>query len=262
MKKTDPVGAQRPNYPIESVENALRLLLLLEQQRSLRVSEVSAALGVAVSTAHRLLAMLQYYGFVRQNPESKAYVPGPVLIRIGVASLQGMELRKQVRPFLEQLSRDVDETVHLVVREGQQVLFLDGVESQKVVRVVSRTGASMWAHCTSAGKALLAELDDDALLALYPDTELPTLTSQSIGTRSALFAELESVRRQGFAHNSEESEVGVGSIGVAIKNRHGDVVAALSVAAPVSRLSGHRFLDELASRAKLTVAEISRDLLP
>ncbi|MCF7552242.1 IclR family transcriptional regulator C-terminal domain-containing protein [Pseudonocardia sp. WMMC193] len=75
----------------------------------------------------------------------------------------------------------------------------------------------MWAHCTSAGKALLAELNDDALLALYPDTELSTLTSQSIGTRSALFAELESVRRHGFAHNSEESEVGAGSIGVAIR---------------------------------------------
>ncbi|MCF7552241.1 hypothetical protein [Pseudonocardia sp. WMMC193] len=74
--------------------------------------------------------MLQYYGFVRQNPESKAYVPGPVLIRIGVASLQGMDLRKQVRPFLEQLSRDADETVHLVVREGQQVLFLDGSRAE------------------------------------------------------------------------------------------------------------------------------------
>lgn len=254
------MGAQRPNYPIESVENALRLLLLIEQQRSVRVSQVSAALGVAVSTAHRLLAMLEYYGFVRKNPESKAYVPGPVLVRIGVSSLQGMDVRSQVRPFLEELSREVDETVHLVVLEGRHVLFLDGVESQKAVRVVARTGLSMWAHCTSAGKALLAEMDEDALVALYPDEQLPTLTAQSIASRSVLFAELESVRRQGFAHNSEESEVGVGSIGVAIRNRHDDVVAALSVAAPLSRLSGHRFLNEVASRAKQTVAEIARTL--
>jgi IclR family acetate operon transcriptional repressor len=231
------LGPAAPTYPIESVDNALRLLLLVDQRRSIRVSQASEALGVAVSTAHRLLAMLQYHGFVVQDPDSKAYMAGPVLVRIGLSTVQGMDLRSQARPFLQQLSKDLDETVHLIVREGQKVLFLDGFESQKAMRVVSRSGASMPAHCTSAGKALLAELSEEEVMALYPEEELPQLTPQSLGTRTALLKQLEAVRRQGFSQTREESADGVGSVGVSIHNRHGIAVGAISVAMPLSRLS-------------------------
>jgi DNA-binding IclR family transcriptional regulator len=254
----DPVG--RPAYPIESVDNALRLLLLVEHEGAVRVSHASAHLGVAVSTAHRLLAMLQYYGFVQQDSETKAYGAGPALVRIGVASLHRMDLRGQARPFLERLRNEFDETVHIVIRDGRQILFLDGVESRKAVRVVTRTG-SMWAHCTSAGKSMLAEMSDEALLKLYPDEELPTLTSHSISNRTDLLKSLAEVRRQGFAQSQEESEEGVHSVGVAIRNNHSTVVAALSVA---MTLTGHqrrkRYIEEVAERARSTAHDIGRAL--
>src|SRR5215475_12021196 len=76
---------ERPAYPIASVDKALRLLMLFREQTTVRLSEASAHLGVAHSTAHRLLAMLAYHGFVRQERDTKAYVAGPALIEVGLA---------------------------------------------------------------------------------------------------------------------------------------------------------------------------------
>ena len=103
----------RPAYPISSVENALRLLVILRDREEIRVSDASAELGVARSTAHRLIAMLHSYGLVEQDPGSRAYRVGPVLAELGLSSLRQVDVRAQLRPFLEALSADVGETVHL-----------------------------------------------------------------------------------------------------------------------------------------------------
>src|ERR1700749_1750310 len=92
--------AAAPSYPISSVGNALRLLLLFREQQSVRLTEACAYLGVAHSPAHRLLAMLIQHGFVRQE-SSRAYRPGPMLVEIGLAVVQKMDVRMQARPFLE-----------------------------------------------------------------------------------------------------------------------------------------------------------------
>src|SRR5690625_86064 len=100
----------RPQYPIESVDNALKLLVLFSERSQVRLGEASAYLGVASSTAHRLLAMLRYRGFVRQDPSSKVYEPGPVLASMGLAAPGDGRLRLRARPILERLWSDVRET--------------------------------------------------------------------------------------------------------------------------------------------------------
>jgi IclR family transcriptional regulator, acetate operon repressor len=237
--KTDGPGknAGSPSYPISSVDNALRLLLLFRERKSVRLTEACAYLGVAHSTAHRLLAMLIHYGFVRQDPQTRAYRPGPTLIEIGLAAVQRMDVRAEARPFLERLSEEFEETVHLVTLEGNQVRFLDSVESQRALRVAARTGKVLPAHCTSAGKALLASLSDEEVAGRYPDGRLETQTGQSLRTSRALGAALEEVRAQGYATNSEESEEGVGSVAIALVNSAGQAVAAVAVALPVSRFN-------------------------
>lgn len=227
----------RPAYPIESVDNALRLLLLVETQPALRVSEASEALGVAPSTAHRLFAMLQYHGLVRQDPSTKTYGPGPALLKFGLSVVRDLDLRQVARPALERVSAELGETVHLVVLQGSEVLFVDCVESTKALRVVSRVGAMLPAHCTSVGKALLAELSPQELRVLYPDSKLAGLTSNSITTRSKLESQLEGVRSRGYSTSTGESEDGVGSVGVAVVGSSQRAIAAISAAAPLSRLS-------------------------
>src|ERR1700679_14907 len=99
-----PYGAA-PQYPIESVDNALRVLLLLGERPSLRLTDVSQYLGVASSTAHRLLAMLQYRGFVRQETATRSYVPGPTLDALAFSVLRRLDVRSRARPILEQLNK-------------------------------------------------------------------------------------------------------------------------------------------------------------
>jgi IclR family transcriptional regulator, acetate operon repressor len=195
-----------PTYPISSVDNALRLLQLFREQQSVRLTDACAYLDVAHSTAHRLLAMLVHHGFVRQDPTTRAYLPGPTLVEIGLAVVQKMDIRLQVRPILEKLAAEFEETVHLVVLEGTHVRYLDAVESERALRVVARTGNLLPAHCTSAGKALLAELSPARLHELYPQARLPTQTSHSLATMRSLEAALADIREQGYATHYEESE--------------------------------------------------------
>lgn len=249
----------RPNYPIESVDNALRLLLMLRERTSLRVAEASDAIGVARSTAHRLLAMLQWHGLIQQDPRTKAYHAGPILVELGVSVLGQLDVRTQARPILEDLHQQFDETVHLVLPRGQDVLFLSAIESTRHLRVAERTGARLPAHCTSVGKAILAALPDENVTALYPHEELPAgLTPASLTTRSQLLEEIRLIRKRGYASNFGESEVDVGSVGAAIV-RNEEPVAAISLAVPISRFSDDR-RTELGDAAMSAAAQIATRL--
>jgi DNA-binding IclR family transcriptional regulator len=244
-KLGDPLtsGLPVPQYPIESVDNALKVLLLLGERNELRLTEVAEYLHVATSTAHRLLAMLTYRGFMRQDPRTRAYLPGTALTGVAFSILQRFDVREVLHPFVESLNRDLAETAHLAILDGTTVRFIDAVESPKATRVASRLGKLMPANCTSTGKALLSYLSAEELKRLYPAEELPALTPNSIRTMPALEAELEKIRRQGYATSNQESEDGVCSVAVAFPPRQAPMRLALNVAVPVYRMN-----DELRKR--------------
>lgn len=231
-----PSDRERPQYPIESVDNALRLLLLFEDVSRIRLTDVGSYLGVATSTAHRLLATLQYRGFVRQDPVSRAYLPGPALNSIASSITRHIDVRARARPILERLNAEVDETVHLGQLDGANIRFLDSIESSRAVRVASRVGRTMPAHCTSTGKAMLSKLTLDELRDLYPEDHLEALTEHSIASRANLERDLERVRRRGYAVSKQESEDGVTSVSVPV---HGvdRSLYAINVSVPINRMS-------------------------
>ena len=253
-------GLAAPAYPIESVNNALKLILLFRDRESVKVAEASEVLGVARSTAHRMLQMLQYHAFVRQDPRSKSYVPGSALMEVGLAVIRAMDIRGVARPFLERLASEFDETVHLVVHEQPNVRFLDCVESTRAVRVSSRVGMTLPAHVTSVGKSILATMTDDEVKKLYPDPKLDAQTSHSLKTRAALLKELAAIRKAGYATSREESEDDVGSVGVALRGSSGDVVGAMSVAAPMNRISIERA--EIMAASLLEAVDQMADAIP
>jgi IclR family acetate operon transcriptional repressor len=240
----------KPAYPIASVDNALRLLVLFREQTRVRLSEASEHLGVAHSTAHRLLAMLAYHGFVRQERDSRAYVAGPALVEIGLAAIRHMDIRLHARPVLEDLAATFAETAHLAVLEGATVRYLDAVESSRALRVAARTGAALPANCTASGKAMLAALPEPEVVAMFDDAAaLPALTKRSVTRLRKLQAELRLVRQRGYALNREESEDGVASVAVAVIGRPDSPVAALVVSAPVTRLDAESS-DRIAARLR------------
>jgi DNA-binding IclR family transcriptional regulator len=247
-------GVPAPQYPIESVDNALKILLLLGERPELRLTDVAGYLNVATSTAHRLLAMLAYRGFVRQDARTRAYQPGTALTAVAFSILQRFDVREVLRPFVESLNREFAETVHLAILDGATVRFIDAIESPQATRVSSRLGKSMPANCTSIGKAMLAYCTDDELGRLYPDEELGGLTPNSIRTRSALEKELQRVRRRGYATSNEESENGVCSVAVAYPPGQSPVRLALNVSVPVHRMN-KELVGRLAAALKAAVAE-------
>ncbi len=235
---TDPL---LPQYPIESVDKALKLILLLAEQPQVRLSEATRYLDVASSTAHRLLAMLQYRGFVRQDPATKAYHAGPAITSVAFAVLGRIDLQGTSTPVMRRLSERLRESVHMGMLEGPAVRFVAAVEGPSAVRVASRLGLTMPAHCTSTGKAMLAQLSDAEVQRLYPDDALDRVTTHSIGTRIELLKELGRIRRRGYAANREESEEGVASVAVPIRTRAPGLRLALNAAAPVNRLKASQY---------------------
>jgi len=225
-----------PQYPIESVDNALKVLLLLGHLPALRLTDLSGYLGVASSSAHRMLAMLQYRGFVRQDPATRAYVPGPALDELAFKTLRRHDVRNLARPVLERLNAELRETIHLGQLEERDVRFIDAIESNRALRVGSRLGRVMPAQCTSTGKAMLATLSEPQIRELYPEERLVQLTPHSIGTRADLLVELVEVRRRGYATSQEESEEGVSSISIAIPGERIRPLA-LNASVPKSRMT-------------------------
>lgn len=242
-----------PQYPIESVDNALRLLLLLVDKPKIRLTDASVYLGVASSTAHRLLAMLLYRGFVVQDPLTKLYEPGPALATLASTALRQFDVRARIHPVLEKLHVELDETIHFGRLEGQQVHFLNSIESSHTVRVSSRVGRVMPAHATSTGKAMLSTFSLDELRSLYPVDHLEAVTAKSMTSRVALERDLEKTRRRGYALSQEESETGVQSVAVPVLSPSG-VRYGINASVPAQRMT-----TQLARRLATTLMMAAED---
>jgi DNA-binding IclR family transcriptional regulator len=226
-----------PRYPVESVDNALRLLGLFLTEDRIRVTQAAELLGVVPGTAHRLLATLQHRGFVTQDTSSRVYLPGPTLLALGLQSTRESALQKIARPYLDRLAAATGETAQLATLHGRDVLFHGGVEGVLTVRVGTNARTLCPAHHTAVGKALLAELSPDRLLDLYPDDRLPGdgSTARSIGTRAVLFEQLEIARGAGHATETSELDDDVVAVAVVVRDRRGRAAAAVGVAAPATR---------------------------
>ncbi len=240
----------KPAYAIASVDSALLLATLLQQEGPLRVTDAAERLGVSVSTAHRLLGMLVYRDFAVQLPDRR-YGAGPVLRGGTAPQAPAARLREVALPHLRHLVDTLGETANVMVLAGTEVRFVATVECGQVLRVGDRTGRSLPAHLASGGKALLATLDDEALAGALADVDGDTA--------ARLRRELGTVRRQGFAVNDQQTEAGLTAIGVAVPDPAGTVRAALSVAVPTARYAGGS-LPAWVAALTAAAAGIARDL--
>ncbi|MFC9424327.1 IclR family transcriptional regulator [Streptomyces sp. NPDC056987] len=253
---SDETGSEsRPAGLIGAVDNVLRLLRLFEDHEMIRVNQVARDMGLSRSTVHRMLATLSHHRFVVQDDFSRAYKPGPVLVDIGLSVVANMDIRTLAHGALTRLRDETDETVHLATLRGAEVLYVDSVESNQVVRTGSRTGWTLPAHATAAGKALLAELDDDELAARYPTENLQTPTSRAPRTRDELRKQLTDVRRLGYAVNNAESEADVSAVAAVVRDKRGRARAAVATTAPQSRVD-----DTWITSAAAATVRVAREL--
>lgn len=237
---------QKPPYPIDSVDNALRLVQMLRDGGVVRLTEAAEELQVAQSTAHRLMAMLVYRGFAMQD-DRRRYVAGPAMGVRAIGAPWLHQLRKLALEPMELLCSRVEETVNLVVRVGVSIRFLLTAEAASILRIGDRGGTVMPAIGASSGKALLALEPEERLRNLYTSRGAQLAgkaLSESQFTR--LHSELMQVRRLGYALSREETEPGLGAIGVAVTAPSGAPLVGISVATPIGRLEKMREPDRLA----------------
>ena len=220
----------RPSYAIESVDNALLLAQLLVLEGPMRVTDAADRLGVSASTAHRLLAMLVYRDFAEQDAD-KRYRAGPLLHGSTSTAVPLSALRQTAIPHLQRLVERTQESANLLVLTGAEARFVHTVECQQPLRVGDRTGKALPAHVSSAGKAMLAMLDDDALAAALADLDP--------AERTKVRRSLRAVRQNGFALNNEQTEAGLSAIGVPVRWADG-MVAGISLAMPTARFARDR----------------------
>ncbi|WP_137120096.1 IclR family transcriptional regulator [Segeticoccus rhizosphaerae] len=249
----------KPQYAVASVDHALRLAVLLQQEGPLGVSEVAARLGIARSTAHRLLAMLVYRSFAVQLPD-KRYAVGPVMGDAPSASVDVGRLRNVALPHLRELVEQARETANLIVLAGVQARFAATVECSQILRVGDREGRSLPAHLVSGGKVLLATLGDDEVRSRLGEASGDhTQAPLRPGEVEALLTELAHIRRQSFAINDQQTEQGVTAVSRLVRGPEGEALASVGLAVPTARF-GPEQLPRWVGALTVAAGRIERDL--
>jgi IclR family acetate operon transcriptional repressor len=228
-------GTGRAQTPggVQSIERAFDLLeMMADAGGALGLSELAATSGLPLPTVHRLMRTLVNRGYVRQEA-SRRYTLGSRLIRLGETSSR--MLGTWLRPFLAQLVRETGETANLATLDGDEVVYIAQVPSPHSMRMFTEPGRRVRPHCTAVGKALLAQLPPEQARALLERDDMPAYTSTTITDPDLLLAHLEVIRKQGYALDEGEQEVGVRCFAVAVP----DVPAslAISTSGPQARMT-------------------------
>jgi len=227
----------KPNYPIKVLEKAFSILdLMLEKGTPLSILEISRELGMSLSTVHRILDTLRFWGYVEQSALTQNYSLGFKLVELGMAKLRQVDWLKESAPLVKKLRDLTQETVHLSVLAEGEVLCLMKEESSRTIKMSSYVGKRGPLHCTASGKVLLAHLNEEERQRIIQEKGLTRFTSFTITTEQELEKELAEVRMRGFAVDRGEHEEEVNCISAPIRDHSGEVIAALSVSGPSFRI--------------------------
>ncbi|WP_110929152.1 IclR family transcriptional regulator [Bacillus massiliglaciei] len=230
---------------IQSVERALRILDLFdERERELAITDISKRMNLHKSTVHSILKTMQIHHYISQNEENGRYSLGLKLLERGSLVTGHLDLRNVARKHLEWLSETTNLTIHLVILDGQEGVYVDKVEGRGVTVLYSRIGRRVPIHTSAVGKALVANKTDQELALLLDGYIYTKPTGNSIGSKAEFLEEIERVRRDGYSIDNEENEPGIYCLAVPIKNYSGKVIAAMSVSMPASKIKDEETRDE------------------
>lgn len=236
---------------VQVIARAAEILRLLQAHPSgISQAEIGERLGMARSTVSRILGALDDEGLVASRGPRGPYRLGPEIARMAATVRMGVVM--DVHPFMEELSRELEETVDLSILDGDRVTFVDQVVSPHRLRAISAVGESFPLHCCANGKALLANLPPEHAL----PSRLARLTDNTITTPAALRRELDRVRADGVAYDREEHTEGVCAVGAVLLI--GEQLVAVSVPVPAQRF--YRRESELAEALLAWVGQTRRSL--
>lgn len=245
---------------IQSVERAADILeLFLDAEPELSVKEISEKLGLSKSTAHGLIKTLEHRGYLQQNPDDLKYKLGLRLFELGHYIANQLDIAQIAQPFIKELVDELKETVHLVVRQQDELVYVAKEEGPQTLRIYSHVGRRAPMHCTGVGKAILAYQDEEEIERILSTIPLRAFTQNTITDKEEIKKQLKPIRENGYSIEDEEIELGLTCIGAPIFDHKGNVSASLSCASPKMRLTDER-LPVVIAGVKKTAAKISSSL--
>ena len=254
----------KPKNLVQSIERVSVILDVLgEYPQGISFGDLSTKVALSKGTIHRLLSTLAFLGYVRQDAQTKKYNLGFKLVELGNRLLSQIDFRTEARPFLVELADRTRETVHMVILEKYEVLYIDKVEASghsSGLRMVSMLGARVPAHCCAVGKVLLAALAEEKITDLARVQGLARRTENTITDPVVLMDHLKRVRKNGYALDNEENEIGIRCVAAPIYNQVGEVIAAISLSVPAIRIKARELETELKDQVVQTAAKISQKL--
>ena len=223
--------------PVGVLTKVLKIFDLLQSHPfGLDLKTISAEAGINKSTAYRFLAHLERDGYLMRDDEG-SYMLGMKLLQLGARGNHRTMLEQAAAPVLRELWKATEETVNVGVLDGGQVLYTAVLESPHAFRLVSKIGMRRPLYSTALGKVMLAFIPDEEQAHLLSSLDFQALTPYTLTSLMQLKAELKNVRQQGYALDNEENVLGARCIGAPILNAHGEAVAAISLSAPITRIS-------------------------
>lgn len=256
----DAVPSQNSNQnPIQVAERLFGALEYLVRNGQSSLTELTQALHLNKSTAHRILASLQCMDYVRQDPESGRYEATFKLVDLADRLMEQVDVAQMARPHLKNLAARVKETVHFVERDGSEVIYIDKVDPyDHSIRMTSHIGSRMPFYRSGVGKAMAANMSDPEIRTLWENCTIERRTAYTITNLDEFMDEIAEVRRKGYALDNEENEAGVRCIAAAL-SLDGGSRYAFSISVPISRMDNDR-IRELSGIVLAVKAEMDAEL--
>jgi IclR family transcriptional regulator, KDG regulon repressor len=226
--------------------------------RPMRFTELLASGQYPKATMYRFLQTLTNQGMLAYDPDRQSYALGVRLVRLAHAAWAQSSLAPIARPWIDALSSEVGETIHLAQMDQAQVLYVDKRHATRAVEMFSQAGKVGPAYCTGVGKAMLAFLPPDVQARAIDRQSFHRFTPNTMTTREALIADLQVIRKRGYAFDNEEHEPGIICVALPILTHTGRVMGALSVTSTTAR-SNLGALGLLAPRVTETANAIAKE---
>ncbi|WP_153720692.1 IclR family transcriptional regulator [Sporosarcina cascadiensis] len=245
---------------IQSVERALGILDLFDEyDKELKLTEITKRMNLHKSTVHSLLKTLQKHHYIEQNNENGKYYLGMKLFERGHYVIQNLDLRALARESLLTLAKVSGRTIHLVILDGREGIYIDKVENPNAAILYSRIGRRVPIHSSGAGKALVAFKEPAELEKILDGYEYTKQTKNTLTDKETFLQELKTIKEQGYAIDNEENEPGVCCVALPIRDYTGQVIAAISSSTAANHLTNEE-LEKIIESSKTTADELSRKL--
>jgi IclR family pca regulon transcriptional regulator len=252
-------AAERPAHFVQSLERGLGVIRAFDAEHpELTLSDVARVTGLTRAASRRFLLTLADLGYVRTD--GRWFSLSPRVLELGYAYLSSLTLPEVAEPHLERLVSEVRESSSVSVLDGDDIVYVARVPVSRIMTVAINVGTRFPAYATSMGRVLLAGLPEAELDEYLATVRLDRLSAHTITSTDALRAELDRVRRQGWALVDQELEEGLRAVAAPLRDRAGRVVAAVNLSAHASRASGDTARRQLVPPLLATAARIEADL--